>query len=189
VFLRPSPYGGTTAIVVAPRTLVTHEAEVPTAASRETQAAAAGRPDDLQLATTQLATTGRMRRDRQADARSGPLDASPASRPTTATGPMPSVPRRRASVPGRPNSVPMADTHQGLPRRVRQANLSPHLRNGTAPAATPRREPDARSPEQARNLLSSLQRGWERGRAEEIPPPESDTGAGDSGHESPQQEG
>jgi signal transduction histidine kinase len=184
VFLRPSPYGGTTAIVVTPRTLVTHEAEVPPAARRETRGAAAGRPDDLQLATT-----GRMRRDQQAGARSGSLDASPATRPTTATGPMPSVPRRRASIPGRPDSVPMADTHQGLPRRVRQANLSPHLRNGTAPAATPRREPDARSPEQARNLLSSLQHGWERGRAEEIPPPESDTGAGDSGHESPQQEG
>jgi signal transduction histidine kinase len=189
VFLRPSPYGGTTAIVVTPRTLVTHEAEVPPAARRETQSAAAGRPDDLQLALT-----GRIRRDQlAADQRPGPLSGSaseiPPSRPTTATGPMPSVPRRRASIPGRPDSVPMADTHQGLPRRVRQASLSPHLRNGTAPAATPRREPEARSPEQARNLLSSLQRGWERGRAEQIPPPEPDTGAGGSGHESPQQEG
>ena len=219
VFLRPSPYGGTTAIVVTPRTLVTHEAEPPPAAGRETQRAAAGRPDDLQLALT-----GRIRRDHLAtDQPPGALSGSAsdilASRPTTATGPMPSVPRRRAPIPGRPDSVPMADTHQGLPRRVRQANLSPHLRNGTAPAATPRREPESRSPEQARNLLSSLQRGWERGRADEmppaapdtgagqakqippatpdtgagqakqIPPATPDTGAGGSGHESPQQEG
>ncbi len=181
VFLRPSPYGGTTAIVVTPRSLVTHEAETP-GAGREPQRAGAGRPDDLQLALT-----GRARRDQPPAARPGSSAATSGSRPT-ASGPMPSIPRRRASVPGRPDSLPMADTHQGLPRRVRQASLSPHLRNGTAPGdAAPRHEPDARSPEEARNLLASLQRGWERGRAEQIPQP--DTGAGGSGPESPQQEG
>jgi signal transduction histidine kinase len=194
VFLRPSPYGGTTAIVVTPRTLVTHEAETPPAGRREPARAPAGRPEDMQLALT-----GRVRRDQPPvvppaavppPARPGSPEASTPSRQTSATGPMPSVPRRRPSVPGRPDSVPMADTHQGLPRRVRQANLSPHLRNGKAPGKpAPRHEPEARSPEQARNLLSSLQRGWERGRAEHIPEPESDTGPGGSGHESPQQEG
>ncbi|MEV7008804.1 nitrate- and nitrite sensing domain-containing protein [Streptosporangium sp. NPDC051022] len=55
----------------------------------------------------------------------------------------------------------------GLPRRVRQANLSPALRqDGT------RQEPESaadiveRSPEEARALLNSFQSGWRRGRSE-----------------------
>jgi hypothetical protein len=63
-----------------------------------------------------------------------------------------------------------AGTHRGLPRRVRQASLSPHLRNSSSagPAASfP--EPEVRSPEQAQSLLASLQRGWERGREAEAP--------------------
>jgi hypothetical protein len=67
-------------------------------------------------------------------------------------------------------------THRGLPRRVRQANLSPHLRNSpSAGTAASLREPEIRSPEQAQSLLASLQRGWERGREAEVP--DSDTTA------------
>ncbi|MFD0888635.1 hypothetical protein ACFQ08_29215, partial [Streptosporangium algeriense] len=53
------------------------------------------------------------------------------------------------------------------PRRVRQANLSPGLRQDDQ-----RRENDQtsgvteRSPEEARALLNSFQSGWRRGRAE-----------------------
>ncbi|WP_326819262.1 sensor histidine kinase [Streptosporangium sp. NBC_01756] len=50
----------------------------------------------------------------------------------------------------------------GLPRRVRQAAISPRLRQDPSPAA----EPAARSPEEARALLSSLQAGWRRGRSD-----------------------
>jgi hypothetical protein len=72
--------------------------------------------------------------------------------------------------PGQPGSSVSSGTHRGLPRRVRQANLSPHLRNGPAAGtAASFREPDARSPEQAQSLLASLQRGWERGREAEVP--------------------
>ncbi|MER7208269.1 nitrate- and nitrite sensing domain-containing protein [Streptosporangium sp. NPDC000239] len=55
----------------------------------------------------------------------------------------------------------------GLPRRVRQANLSPGLRQDDQ-----RQENDQtsgateRSPEEARALLNSFQSGWRRGRAE-----------------------
>ncbi|GAA3443408.1 ATP-binding protein [Planomonospora venezuelensis] len=75
----------------------------------------------------------------------------------------------------------------GLPRRVRQANMSPRLRQG--PEAVPAAGTEAgaeltavsevrpgvagtasgneeRSPEEARALLSSLQSGWRRGRSE-----------------------
>ena len=63
-----------------------------------------------------------------------------------------------------------ADTHRGLPRRVRQAHLSPHLRGGPAPATAPAQGP-ARTPEQAKSLLASLQDGWERARRADIPEP------------------
>ena len=65
--------------------------------------------------------------------------------------------------------------YHGLPRRTRQANLSPHLRESTL---APGRHADAGSglppedipaPEHARNLASSLQSGWRRGRASDDP--------------------
>jgi signal transduction histidine kinase len=188
VFLRPSPYGGTTAVVVAPRSLVTQEAEMPFA-TQPPQPPAAGRPDDLQLALTARTRLGPPAAYQPPPVRPDSPAAVPATRQPEATGPMPSVPRRRAAVPGRPDSTPITDTHQGLPRRVRQANLSPHLRRSTPPGhSAPRPELEARSPEQARNLLASLQSGWERGRAEKLP----ESGPGTSArraHESPQREG
>jgi signal transduction histidine kinase len=189
VFLRPSPYGGTTAVVVAPRSLVTQEAEMPFA-TQPTQPAAAGRPDDMQLAMTTRTRPAPPAALQPPAPRPGAPAAVPATRTPEATGPMPSVPRRRATVPGRPDSTPMADTHQGLPRRVRQANLSPHLRRSTPLGnSAPRPELEARSPEQARNLLTSLQSGWERGRAERLPDSGPDTSASSRERESPQREG
>ncbi|MEV8630829.1 nitrate- and nitrite sensing domain-containing protein [Streptosporangium sp. NPDC051023] len=54
----------------------------------------------------------------------------------------------------------------GLPRRVRQANLSPSLREEGPRQADPVPEAAERSPEEARALLNSFQSGWRRGRAE-----------------------
>jgi signal transduction histidine kinase len=51
----------------------------------------------------------------------------------------------------------------GLPRRVRQANLAPQLR---APVVEPESTAPARSPEQVRSLMSALQLGTTRGRAD-----------------------
>jgi signal transduction histidine kinase len=68
-----------------------------------------------------------------------------------------------------PESRPAsAGTHAGLPRRVRKASLAPQLRDEPPPGPG-EAEPDAdgaRSPEQARAVMSSLQSGWERGRAD-----------------------
>ena len=52
----------------------------------------------------------------------------------------------------------------GLPRRVRQANMSPRLARGSRP---PDVELEERSPEEARALMSALQSGWQRGRADD----------------------
>jgi hypothetical protein len=57
---------------------------------------------------------------------------------------------------------PQLTTAEGLPRRVRQASLAPQLRSG--PAEDLRDTRPARSPDQVRSLMSSLQRGTTRGR-------------------------
>lgn len=52
-----------------------------------------------------------------------------------------------------------------LPGRVRQANLSPHLRSSpSSGTAAHSHDPEIRSPDQAGSLLASLQSGWGRGR-------------------------
>jgi hypothetical protein len=54
----------------------------------------------------------------------------------------------------------------GLPVRVRQANLEPHLRTHTTPVAAAAAGPAAGpSPEAARNTMAALQLGWQRGRS------------------------
>ena len=54
-------------------------------------------------------------------------------------------------------------THAGLPRRTRQASLSPHLRD-PAPGGPPGAAPAARTPERARDLAASVQSAWQRSR-------------------------
>jgi signal transduction histidine kinase len=255
VFLRPSPYGGTTAIVLMPSSMITTEAESPAgSAAGETDAAAGG--EDLHLALTGrsrrriartesgsagLPGTLPSRRSVFADhvnadnvaslpgasdhpdtnhdhglpdmspsqPTSGPVEpvaplSEPAffpSQPTFFSQPVfpdvagslpqnaqadrpgfadlagpgpgrsqPGGPAGPTARPGPAGTSMTAGTHRGLPRRVRQANLSPHLRNSPAAGtAASFREPEARSPEQAQSLLASLQRGWERGREAEAP--------------------
>ncbi|MBD2891955.1 hypothetical protein amrb99_08630 [Actinomadura sp. RB99] len=62
-----------------------------------------------------------------------------------------------------------AGTHAGLPRRVRQENLAPQLRKEPPPLPPPVAGGPAggvaRSPEEARSLMASVQQGWRRGRA------------------------
>jgi signal transduction histidine kinase len=209
VFLRPSPYGGTTAIVVLPRSMITSEAEAPSVAQLTDRATGARRAGVLQLSLTVrqiprampvasaagALATGPASGPDPADGRDkpdGPDLAASRARPTartesdTAPG-QPVLPSRRATSrpagdPGGPDTSPGlpvfparqrassgAGTHLGLPRRVRQANLSPHLRSSSAAGAVPSRDPEARSPEQAKGLLASLQSGWERGRNTDVP--------------------
>ncbi|HEX3926065.1 MAG TPA: ATP-binding protein [Streptosporangiaceae bacterium] len=93
----------------------------------------------------------------------------------------PASPAQPAGGPAPPGPSGTAGTHLGLPRRVRQANLSPHLRGSGSVAGPPTRGPEARSPEQAKSLLSSLQRGWERGRETEVPDSEATGGGQNAG--------
>ena len=79
--------------------------------------------------------------------------------------------------PSFPPSAPFGDedaaradeTYKGLPKRVRQANIAPQLRDraasSSAPSAASGDNVANRSPDDIRNALSAMQRGWQLGRA------------------------
>jgi len=79
------------------------------------------------------------------------------------------------------------ESYKGLPRRVRQANLAPQLRDAAAgaPAAGSGDQVANRSPDDIRSALSAMQRGWQQGRGgPEGGPTDDSTGTGSvaSGH-------
>jgi signal transduction histidine kinase len=118
-------------------------------------------------------------------------DQPPWARPAPEAPSWEHQPWARAAAPAAPAPAPApapqppaaaevaatAGTHLGMPVRVRQASLAPQLRRGPAPAAAPAAGPASRSPEQARNLMSALQRGWEHGRTDDLDDPATDLGA------------
>ncbi|MFB4425960.1 nitrate- and nitrite sensing domain-containing protein [Streptomyces sp. QL37] len=107
------------------------------------------------------------------------------SHPGTTDGP-PEAPGSEAvtAEPGRPGAAPAGeapprlrpaprpsapDTVGGLPRRVRQANLAPQLREDSAGRTSGHVPADTdddleRDADEVRNRMASLQRGWQRGR-------------------------
>jgi signal transduction histidine kinase len=80
----------------------------------------------------------------------------------------------QTSAPAPPTDSPLVAaglTDLGLPRRVRQANLAPQLRDTGPHAVVPMGDDSSgdRTPEQARAVMSAIQRGWERGRSAAAP--------------------
>ena len=85
--------------------------------------------------------------------------------------PEPAAPVAPEPVDEHPDGIPTdGGDYKGLPRRVRQANLAPQLRDAPATAGS---QPEAasndnvanRSPDDIRNALSAMQRGWQQGRS------------------------
>ena len=137
-----------------------------------------------------------------------PRPAKPSGPPwelSRQTGPLPAVP----GVPGVPGVLgvpgggdpdgPVTDDEaNGLPRRVKQANLAPQLRANppgrrTSPAAPlsgpqgPSGPPGGPSPAEIRQTMSALQRGWQEGRAQRgtRPAPAGPPQAGPAGQADP----
>jgi signal transduction histidine kinase len=113
----------------------------------------------------------------------GGVDPAPAAETKTETD----------AGPGLAPGPQTAGTYRGLPRRIRQANLNPHLRD-RPPAAAREAHADGpppsltRSPEEVRNLVASLQSGWQRGResdARDGEPADTAQGAGRQDSEAP----
>ncbi|MFF7750686.1 nitrate- and nitrite sensing domain-containing protein [Streptomyces sp. NPDC007971] len=70
-----------------------------------------------------------------------------------------------ASPPGQPAPEP-GPGNGPLPRRVRQANLAPQLRQEPERRPDPGTQPADRDADEVRSRMASLQRGWQRGREE-----------------------
>lgn len=167
VTLRDSPYGGTTAIVLLPHDIMVAE-------------------DELEATTGPIA--GPIAADGSAASAAGSKPALPGAESSAEHEPFASCSltgrHRTARTPQGPSSEPAAGppevaaadggTQLGLPRRLRQSSLAPQLRDRPPPmlsAPLPgEAAPEERTPEEARSLMASLQRGWQRGRTAEILP-------------------
>ena len=93
----------------------------------------------------------------------------PAPRPVDAGGqngrpPLPAPPTE--------DSAPTGGTHLGMPIRVPQTSLAPQLRPGSVsgPPAWVGEAPDVeqRAPEATRNMMMTMQQGWQRGRVDDL---------------------
>jgi signal transduction histidine kinase len=166
VSLRPSPYGGTTAIVLMPGSLMIPPARIPSAAVPAARTAGTGRFPALDLGSARAL---------------GLAAPRPGAGPAVVAVPVVGGEPAAGGEPGGRQQAPAAPA-RGLPQRTRQASLSPHLRGGPPPDTPDGGSPapgesGPRSPEQARDLAASLQTGWRRGRDEPSPsrPPRPDT--------------
>ncbi|WP_405641456.1 nitrate- and nitrite sensing domain-containing protein [Streptomyces sp. NBC_00019] len=164
VHLRTSPYGGTTAVVLlptallhsgseerSPRKAVDQEhvyARVPGAARpQESVHASADRP--ALVAPAPVAAEARAEVAASARAESG------------SDSPPPGVTTLRLHRP--PDDSEASDD---LPRRVRQANLAPQLREPRTEEREPHSDPrdeDRRTPELVRDRMAAYRDGWARG--------------------------
>ena len=192
ISLRPSPYGGTTAIVLIPQNLV-----VPEGSHAKDPAVPELTDDAVQFKGRHALDWTRLG--------AGDGDASPAPVPTGAaaswagsmipatrdpadTADLGAVPLGSRVLPGPGLSLGAAAAGTGplgtsgpgnggpgagdfgeanLPRRVRQASLAPQLRD-TATEQAPAQAADdfwTRSPEETRSTVTAIQQGWERGRS------------------------
>ncbi|MFJ8822462.1 nitrate- and nitrite sensing domain-containing protein [Streptomyces sp. NPDC102467] len=160
VHLRTSPYGGTNAVVLLPTSLLHKDSEPkdsrnPAPSEEERRYARVPEPEAAPM--------------------NGNSVPAPAPRPALAPSPGPD-PKETQHPPGvtalrlrKPPVEEQDDTppEDGLPRRVRQANLAPQLRErpdaqaASASARAP--EPDERTPEQVRARMASYRDGWARG--------------------------
>jgi signal transduction histidine kinase len=168
VSLRRSAFGGVTAIVLIPKELVAEpHAHVPTGREDESAPIADSVADEARApahAAESPALVG---------AAAGPVASygAPSAGPSGVRKPMPPridfrAPESQAPAPAVPPddaAGSAAQTHRGLPMRVRQARLAPGLR-GAPPKSVPVAPLPARSPEEVRQMMSAYQRGTARGR-------------------------
>ncbi|GHH91927.1 sensor histidine kinase [Streptomyces capillispiralis] len=140
VTLRPSPYGGTTAIVLVPYEIVVRDQPSgrnpePTGTAAAGDPAAAGGPAD------------RLRKESPDPSADGAGARTPTSRSATAVRTAPA-----------PAPAPRRDGLTPLPRRVPQTSLAAELREETVPDAEDDTAEDF-SAERAASSLSGFQRG------------------------------
>lgn len=157
VHLRTSPYGGTTAVVLLPTALLHGGAEE----RSPRKAAEAPRPADHAYARVPGDAAHQEPVEAPGDR---PALVAPVAVAATATTdpPPPGVTALRLHRPPADDS----DGSDDLPRRVRQANLAPQLREShaeeSAQTSAPRGD-DQRTPELVRDRMAAYRDGWARG--------------------------
>ncbi|WP_437067519.1 nitrate- and nitrite sensing domain-containing protein [Streptomyces sp. enrichment culture] len=124
------------------------------------------RTGDRDRTTTEAGAQRDTPAPRRPDAPAAPAAAAP---DTPASSAAAGGPERTAAPdsPTRPadhGTPPAAST--ALPRRVRQANLAPQLRQDPERRTEDRADPADRDADEVRSRMASLQRGWQRGREE-----------------------
>ncbi|MEJ3744498.1 nitrate- and nitrite sensing domain-containing protein [Actinomycetes bacterium KLBMP 9797] len=166
VRLRRSPYGGITAIVLIPSTLVVFDQDdPPSGASEAAPVAVGGRPreeDDTQtLPLFERPAVDRPGLDRR------PRAAQPlrgVSMPPAAPRVVPPVEPAPPGGEGDPAPQDPPRTSAGLPFRVRQASLAAPLREEPMPEPDPLIIGKGRSPDETRDMMASYQAATRRGR-------------------------
>jgi hypothetical protein len=175
VRLRPSPYGGVSAVTLIPEALVgapvdTGGAPALPAGPRGTNG---GRPLELPTAEHEVVVED----DEITIAIHPRLTAEVLTSPQEPDAPLP---RRRSGGADdaiTPTSGPVAPRHarsdvieaveedaDGLPRRVRQTSMAPQLRDNPPKVDNPTPTGSGRTPEQLRAMMTSFQTGMTRGR-------------------------
>ncbi|MBL3668551.1 nitrate- and nitrite sensing domain-containing protein [Streptomyces sp. M2CJ-2] len=181
VTLRPSPYGGTTAIVLLPHTIVVcdapHGAEAAPTVGVNGHRTAAGPDRAATTGTTDTADAEDTKDTKDAEDAAEPENAAGARPPATdaadatgttdaAAGTAPSRPG--AAVRTAPRPATTAPGHSGLtplPRRVPQTSLAAELREEVAASVTEHDSGDFTA-EDAASSLGGFQRGTSRARAD-----------------------
>ncbi|MER5971120.1 nitrate- and nitrite sensing domain-containing protein [Streptomyces sp. NPDC002055] len=143
VSLRPSAYGGTTAVVLVPRALLQPEPEPEPEAESEVEPEPAGE---------------RRPRRRTPDPGPGPGEPRPGPGPVA----QPALPTAHPGGPEHARAGREAD--DALPRRIRQAGLAPRLRATPEPETEPDTGAGERTPDVARARMTAFAEGWARGR-------------------------
>ena len=194
VGLRRSHYGGITAVVLLPNSVIVPLGESAPALTSRFRLPAATLTTGNGTRSALSLTGGYPSDEPRAADLSGPLGNSGTPRvggfrgpfeplrregystePFRLEAPTPTLTHDLAAVP---ESAPdrgswsvHGDTYRGLPRRVRQASMAQQLHHGRereAAAQPSQYEPSEFSPEQTRSTMTSLQDGWQRGRADEL---------------------
>ncbi|MFB6393611.1 nitrate- and nitrite sensing domain-containing protein [Polymorphospora lycopeni] len=170
VQLRPSPYGGVTAVALLPTELVVVAPD-----ARALPGRAGGQPA-VDVDTMEVKALDPARRPSPMLLPAGPPAAAPAEperriRTTTRLTAVPTQPSPRREMPAPTPRGPVAPAtpvgDDGLPRRVRQTSLAPQLRaSATDDLAGLASEVRDRCPEEVRARMSALQAGTARGRRE-----------------------
>ncbi len=177
ITLRDSAYGGTTAIVLIPHGLIVSDGQHSNGQAPGTRSRAfavsgqAGREPNL----PGVALSGR-HASRNTPRGVGIPSGTAASAAADAAPPRAHAPGSVSSPPS-PAGIParhagtLAGAEFQLPRRIRQANLPPHLlKSATARHKADPKPTDDLSPEEIRAAFADIQDGMERGNREVLVP-------------------